>query len=236
MGFEWAYRTGEPPWDIGRPQPVLVRLEEQGAIAGSVIDVGCGTGENALYLAGRGLDVTGVDLAPTAIARASEKAAARGIRARFEVADALNLRSLGRTFDVAVDSGLFHVFSDQDRARFERSLREVLQPEARYFFLCFSDEEPGEWGPRRVSQAEIRATFSVGWRVDSIVGEHFAARDGLGDPYAPRAWLASLTRLNDGGDERRPSHATELPASHGDTVRNGVDPPAARSIGSGHDC
>ena len=140
MGFEWAYRSGEPPWDIGRPQPAFKRLAEQGAIAGSVIDVGCGTGENALYLAGLGLDVTGLDAAPTAIARAREKAIARGLAATFIVGDALDLAAVGSSFDVAVDSGLFHVFSDADRLRYERGLREVLRPGGRYFVLCFSDE------------------------------------------------------------------------------------------------
>lgn len=202
MGFEWAYQNGKPPWDIGRPQPPFVRLAEQGAIAGAVLDVGCGTGENSLYLASRGLDVTGVDAAPTAIARAGEKAAARGTRATFLVADALELASLGRSFDVAIDSGLFHTFSDPDRRRFERSLWTVLRPGARYFMLCFSDEQPGTTGPRRVSQTEIRATFSDGWQVDSIVAEHFATEDEAGFQGAPRAWLASLTRIPNGSGEQ----------------------------------
>jgi SAM-dependent methyltransferase len=194
MGFEWAYRNGEPPWDIGRPQTAFVCLAELGAVAGSVIDVGCGTGENALYLASLGHEVTGVDAAPTAIARARETAHARGVTAAFLVGDALDLSTVGRTFDVAVDSGLFHVFSDADRLRYERSLRGALRPGGRYFMLCFSDREPGTTGPRRVSQAEIRDTFSEGWRVDSIVSEHFATRDGSLGPEGPDAWLASLTR------------------------------------------
>lgn len=212
MGFEWAYRNGEPPWDIGRPQPALVRLAEQGSIAGSVVDVGCGTGESALYLAGLGLDVTGVDLAPTAIARARTTGAARGVRATFEIADALDLASLGRQFDVAVDLGMFHTLSDGERLRFERSIRGALRPGGRYFLVCFSDEEPGEGGPRRVSQAEIHATFSSGWRVDSIVPERFATRDRAGGSYSPRAWLASLTRLSD-GDGDRPASKTALGAA-----------------------
>lgn len=195
MGFEWAYVNDSAPWDIGRPQPVLVRLAAEGAIAGAVIDVGCGTGENALHLAKNGLDVLGIDLAPTAIARARQKAAERGVRAWFEIADALDLGSLGRTFDVAIDFGLFHVFSDADRVPLERGLRAILRPGARYFFMCFSDEQPGDMGPRRVSRAEIHATFAVGWRIDSIVGEHFAIRDRSGFSSPPRAWLASLTRL-----------------------------------------
>jgi SAM-dependent methyltransferase len=201
MGFEWAYRNGEPPWDIGRPQPVLVRLAEQGLISGSVIDVGCGTGENVLHLAALGLDVTGIDLAPTAVARARAKAASRGLKATFEIVDALELGALHRTFDAAVDFGLFHVFSDAERAVYERSLHGALRPGARYFFLCFSDEETGGMGPRRVSQTEIRATFTTGWRIDSIVAERFATRDASGFPEPPRAWLASLTRLPGGRDE-----------------------------------
>jgi SAM-dependent methyltransferase len=193
MGFEWAYRTGTPPWDIGRPQPAIVELTGREGLAGAVVDVGCGTGENALYLASRGLDVTGIDAAPTAIARARRKASERGLEAEFLVADALQLPEIGRSFDAAIDCGLFHTFSDAERMSFERSLYAVLRPGARYFLLCFSDLEDGSWGPRRVSQAEIRGTFSAGWRVDSIVATSFDTL--FGDGQGPRAWLASLTRL-----------------------------------------
>jgi SAM-dependent methyltransferase len=190
MAFESAYRHGSPPWDIDGPQPALVRLAEQGAISGSVIDVGCGTGENALYLVSLGLEVVGVDAAPTAIERAEAKAGLRELDATFLIADALALESLRRTFDTAIDCGLFHTFSDGDRLRFERSLHAILRPRARYFLLCFSEHEPGDWGPRRVSQAEIRATFETGWRVDAIAASRFAANiDG-----GAAAWLASITR------------------------------------------
>jgi ubiquinone/menaquinone biosynthesis C-methylase UbiE len=157
-----------------------------------VIDIGCGTGENALYLASRGISVLGVDAAPTAIAQAQEKARQRGSSATFLVADALALEGLGRTFDAAIDCGLFHTFSDLDRVRFERSLYGALRPGARYVLLGFSEHEPGELGPRRVTQPEIRATFVTGWTVDSIVAERFAASlpgDGA------HAWLALLTRI-----------------------------------------
>jgi SAM-dependent methyltransferase len=192
MGFEWAYRNGVPPWDIGRPQPAIVRLAEQGMIAGDVLDVGCGTGENALYLASRGLGVVGVDAAPTAIEQAQAKARLQGSGATFVAADALGLEGLGRMFDVAVDCGLFHTFSDADRIRFERSLHRALRADGRYVLLCFNEHQPGELGPRRVTQAEIRATFATGWTVDSIVAERFTAHlpgDGA------HAWLALLTRI-----------------------------------------
>ncbi len=209
MGFDWAYRNGTPAWDIGRAQPVVERLADEGAFVGSVLDVGCGTGENALSLAARGLVVTGVDAAPTAIARAQEKAAARGLSATFLVADALALPDLGQTFDAALDCGLFHVLSDVQRVQFERSLRAVLRPGARYFLLCFSDRQPGSMGPRRVSQAEIRTTFTDGWRVDAIEAARFATRDPVRGTQAPHAWLASLTRLADG--DRRQEGRSPVP-------------------------
>ena len=192
MGFEWAYRNGAPPWDIGQPQPAIVRLAEQGLFAGDVVDVGCGTGENALYLASRGLAVVGVDAAPTAIARAQTKARQRASSATFLVADVLRLDELGHTFDAAIDCGLFHTLSDVDRGRFERSLHQTLRAGARYVQLCFSEHQPGDRGPRRVTQAEIQATFASGWRVHSIAAERFVDRlsgDGA------NAWLALLTRV-----------------------------------------
>jgi len=201
VGFESAYRDGEPPWDIGRAQPAFARLAEEGAIAGSVVDVGCGTGENALYFASLGHDVTGIDAAPTAIARARVKAAQRAIRVTFLEADAIDVGGVTRTFDNAIDSGFFHVLSDDERVRFARRLHAALGPGGRYFMLCFSDRQPGTAGPRRVSQAEIRAAFSNGWRVDSIVEDRFATHGDSSGP-APLAWLVSLTRLPDGEPRR----------------------------------
>src|ERR1700747_1686877 len=112
-----ASYTGDTPapWDIGRPQPALARLADQGRLTGRLLDAGCGTGEHALLAASRGADVTAIHRAPTAIARARAKASERGLTARFEVADALDLGRLGLTVDTVIDSGVFHVFSDGDR-------------------------------------------------------------------------------------------------------------------------
>jgi cyclopropane fatty-acyl-phospholipid synthase-like methyltransferase len=186
--FESSY-LGTPPWDIGRPQPAIVRLAETGRITGSVLDVGCGTGENALYLAEHGFAVAGIDGAPTAIEKARAKAGQRGLSARFEVADALDLESPALPYDTVIDSGLFHVFSDEDRARFTASLGRVLRPGGTYFLMCFSEREPGDWGPRRVTQEEIRSAFSRGWRVDRIEASAFETNGGQA-----QAWLASIAR------------------------------------------
>ena len=189
--FNAAY-AGTPPWDIGRPQPAFVALAEAGAVQGSILDAGCGTGENALYFAGLGHEVWGIDGAPAAIAKAKEKAATRDLKVTFLVHDALALQTLGRTFDTVIDSGLFHVFDDEARPRYVASLAAAVRAGGRYFMLCFSDLQPGTDGPRRVTQAEIRAAFATGWRVDEIKEVTLSAWIPGG---GARSWLASLTRL-----------------------------------------
>jgi len=190
--FDTSYRTGTPPWDIGRPQAAFVRLLEAGEVRGDVLDVGCGTGEHALMAAAAGFAATGIDAAPTAIDLARGKAAERSLEVRFEVADALELPALGTQFDTVLDCGLFHVFDDDDRARFVVSLGGVVVPGGRYFMLCFSDKQPGDWGPRRVRQDELRRSFADGWRVDSI--EETVLEITI-NPEGAKAWLASFTRV-----------------------------------------
>ena len=193
---EWddSYTAGTPaPWDIGRPQPALVRLADEGRLTGRLLDAGCGTGENALLAASRGADVTGIDVAPTAIARARAKASERGLSARFEVADALDLARLDLSVDTVIDSGVFHVFNDADRARYVASLATVLRPAGTYYLMCFSDRQPGTWGPRRVRADELRTAFSDGWTVDSITADTFDINPMEGTTQV-QAWLAAIKR------------------------------------------
>lgn len=189
--FDASYRTGTPPWDIGRPQAAFVGLLEAGAIGGRVLDVGCGTGEHAVMAAAAGLPATGLDAAPTAIGIAREKAVRRKLDVRFEVGDALDLSTRGEQFDTVLDCGLFHIFGDADRARLVDSVGDVVVPGGRYFILCFSDRQPGDWGPRRVRQSELRASFSRGWIVDAI--EPTTLEITL-SPDGAQAWLATFTR------------------------------------------
>src|SRR5260221_14008529 len=108
---EWdaSYTAATPaPWDIGRPQPAFVRLADEGRLTGRLLDAGCGTGENALLAAGRGADVTGIDVAPTAIARARAKAAERGLTPRFEAADPPALGRLRLTAATGIARGALH--------------------------------------------------------------------------------------------------------------------------------
>jgi cyclopropane fatty-acyl-phospholipid synthase-like methyltransferase len=193
-GFNQSY-SGTPPWDIGRPQPVFVQLATAGEIRGRVLDIGCGTGENALYLAGLGHDVWGIDFARAAIEQARSKSLQRGIRVNFRVVDALDLSCVGQTFDTVIDSGFFHVLSDEDRPRFAHSLATVLEPKGRYFMLCFCEQETRE-GPRRVTHHDIRSTFRDGWTIEHIREAKFETTMHEGGAWA---WLASLTRSPSGG-------------------------------------
>jgi cyclopropane fatty-acyl-phospholipid synthase-like methyltransferase len=190
--FESAY-SGVPPWDIGRPQPEFMRLAEAGEIKGSVLDVGCGTGENALYLASLGHEVWGLDFAPAAIEKARPKARERGLEVTLLVWNVLELQGLKRTFDTVIDSGLFHSLTDAERLLFVHSLTAVLEPGGTYFMLCFSEHEPGSWGPRRVTEAEIRVAFGQGWRINYIRQASFESNLPRGPA---RAWLSSIARIS----------------------------------------
>ena len=196
-GWDEVYAASVPaPWDIGRPQPAFMRLAEQGLLSRRVLDAGCGTGEHTLLAAAQGADAMGVDISERAIQRARDKATERGLRARFEVADTLHLGDLGLTFDVIVDSGMFHVFDDASRARYVASLASVLRPGGHCYLMCFSDRQPGTFGPRRVRQDELRAAFSHGWTVASIQAASFDLNQtGLGVTSA-QAWLAAIERIS----------------------------------------
>ena len=187
--FEEIYK-GVPPWEIDGPQSEIVKLVEHGEIRSTILDVGCGTGENALYLAGLGYEVQGIDIVPGAIEKAVKKAKDRSLYATFLVRDALILEKLGKKFNTVIDSGFFHVLPDKKRPIFATSLASVLNPGGTYFMMCFSENEPGSWGPRRVTQPEIRESFGQGWLVNYIREAEFDTN--LGSRKC-RAWLSSIT-------------------------------------------
>jgi SAM-dependent methyltransferase len=196
-GLPWdaSYRGEQPaPWDIGQPQPAIVRLACHGGFAGAVLDAGCGTGENALYVASLGLPVLGVDVAETALGIARQKAADRGIKAEFATADALRLERLERKFRTVLDCGLFHTFDDVDeRTRFAASLASVTEHDGTLYVLCFSDKG-SKLGPHPISQEELRAAFNPnnGWNVSAIEPDWIHAR--IHDVGAP-AWFATIKRI-----------------------------------------
>ncbi|HWD06046.1 MAG TPA: class I SAM-dependent methyltransferase [Amycolatopsis sp.] len=193
-GVPWdaSYAGGLAPWDVG-PQPAVVRAVADGAFAGNVLDAGCGSGENALLVAEQGLTVLGVDVAETAVARAREKAAERGLAAEFATADALHLEELGRSFDTVLDSGLLHTFNAGERRAYVASVANVTNSGGTLYVLCFSDAGP-ETGPHPVTEAELRDAFTpdTGWRLASLERDRVHTR--FHEHGAP-GWFATVQRL-----------------------------------------
>jgi SAM-dependent methyltransferase len=189
--FEDWYKA-VPPWDIGRPQQVFIDLEKQKLIKGKVLDVGCGTGENALFLAEKGYEVSGVDFSPTAIQKAKEKAQSRNLKADFEVADALKLSDNGTKADCIIDCGLFHCFNDDERAIFVEQLYKTLTENGLYHFLCFSEKETREGGPRRIAKQEIETVFSKGWKILNLKDVFF---ENTLHENGSRAYLVTLQKV-----------------------------------------
>jgi len=194
--FDKLYR-GEPaveggpkpegvPWDIGQAQPRVMELEALGGFAGEVLDIGCGLGDNAIYLASRGHSVTGLDGSPAAIEQARSRAAQAGVSVTFAVADATNLTGYDGHFDTVVDSGLYHCLDDDGREAYAAGLYRATRPGARWHLYCFSDGNVnGIVAPiRSVSEVSLRDTLTAnGWRIDFIgpttyLANKFAFRSG----------------------------------------------------------
>jgi SAM-dependent methyltransferase len=200
--FNDAYQTGTPPWVIGQPQRAIVALEQTGMIRGAVLDIGCGLGEHTILLAALDYDVLGIDYAQNAVAQARENAARKGVDARFEVADAMNLGA-EPGYDTVIDSALFHIFSDDaDRERYVASLHRAIRPGGVLHLLALADTGRG-FGPS-VSEAVVRAAFSDGWQIEGletttyrgIVGAAHAESLGLpvGTVVDEPAWLGRVRR------------------------------------------
>jgi SAM-dependent methyltransferase len=175
--FEPFYQSDQrPPWDLDGPTGFVVDLESRGQFRGQILDAGCGTGENALYLASRGHSVVGIDAAPSAIARATLKARERGLRnVTFVEADACDIPGVDATFDTVLDCGFFHVLSAADQTRYVRALHRATRPGATLHLLCFSDANPPRTDQRPVgcfthgvSEAELRQAFGERWELAAV--------------------------------------------------------------------
>jgi SAM-dependent methyltransferase len=200
--FDDAYKTRTAPWVIDEPQAAIVELQRAGWIHSKVLDIGCGTGEHTILLTRLGYDVLGIDFSPHAVEQARASAAEKGVDARFEVADAMNLGS-DPGYQTVVDSALFHIFDDADRARYVSSLHAAVRPGGLVHVLALSDAGRG-FGPQ-VSETDIRGAFGEGWVLEALDTTTYrgvvqeAQAEAIGLPVGTRvdepAWLARVRRV-----------------------------------------
>ncbi len=200
--FDSAYETHTAPWVIGEPQPSVLALESTGRLRSPVLDIGCGLGEHTILLTRLGYQVRGIDFAPHAVEQARANAAARGVDAHFEVGDAFDLDP-ATPYETILDSALFHIFDDTDRAQYVQSLHRAIRPGGYVHVLALSDGGRG-FGPQ-VSEQVIRTAFSDGWDLESletttyrgVVGQAHAELLGLpaGTIVDEPAWLARVRRV-----------------------------------------
>ena len=191
--FAGMYAEGIPPWQIDRPQPEVIQLIENGKFESPVLDLGCGTGDNAIELARRGLVVKGLDAVPEALDRARKKTEQAGLKQspEFVLGDALRLAESGLKARTVLDCALFHTFSDEERKDYIRGLEAVLSPRGRLHILSFSELETRQPGPRRLSLSEIAESFGTGWRLEDSVRCRYWDRVR---PDGAHAWRVTFVR------------------------------------------
>ncbi|MDJ0362316.1 class I SAM-dependent methyltransferase [Rhodococcus sp. H29-C3] len=179
--FDKLYGDGEKmgplmPWNIGGPQPAVRALCDGGGFRGHVVDLGCGLGDNALYLASTGLQVTGIDVSHVAIDCARDKAKRLGLEVDFQVADAFGLAEAGTTFDSILDSAFFHTLPKESVPEYSSLVRSISVVGAELQLFTFSEEMTPDFpGPRRVSATELRTAFSADWIINTISSAQYSS-------------------------------------------------------------
>ncbi|MEU5053678.1 class I SAM-dependent methyltransferase [Streptomyces sp. NPDC021096] len=170
------------PWDIGRPQPALVAVHEAGMVHGDVLDVGCGLGDNATFLAARGHRVTAVDVSETAVREARRRAVAKGVDVDFVVGDATRLSGYEGRFGTVLDSACYHSLAEDQRRPYLAVLHEACRPGALLHMFAFAEELEAPFpGPHRHSARSLRDVVGSIWNVVSVEEAAYASSLGVDD-------------------------------------------------------
>jgi SAM-dependent methyltransferase len=191
--FRQAYKEGSPPWDIGKPDFNLVRTVTTTPIVPcKALEIGCGTGDNAIWLAQQGFQVVGIDASEIAIQKANEKAADANAPCTFVVLDFLKSQAEGAPFGFAFDRGCFHVFdSDEDRTKFAEQVHRHLGDDGLWLSLIGNaDEKRDSPGPPQRTARQIANAVEPDFEILSLVVSHFE----VNLPYQPRAWVCLMRK------------------------------------------
>jgi SAM-dependent methyltransferase len=191
------YRTGDLPWDSGRPSAELIRiLREWEIVPCRALELGCGTGENAIYLAQQGFEVTALDIAPLAIERAEAKARSASVSVKLLAADVLALPDLGPQFPFVFDRGLYHAVRRENLEGYLRTLERVCAAGGWYLTLTGNANDPvvAEHGPPRVKAQELCGELDGLFALVQLREFTFEGAPYEGTPFRPLAWSALLRR------------------------------------------
>ena len=193
--WERVYK-GQSPFDVKAPEQWVVELEKNHKIRGKVLDSGCGSGHDAIYLASKGYSVVGIDISETAIKKAKEKAAEKGVKTvEFLCENVVKLSGHDNEFDTAMDIGLFHSLDGDDPSKYTEALHRACKLNSAVYLRAFSDSNSlreNYKGPR-CTEKQIRSAFSEGWKIGSL--EEKEIKVMLPDEtVSAYAWFAEIYR------------------------------------------
>lgn len=191
--YEERYRGGDAPWDVGRADSNLIStVRTFGIKPCKALDIGCGTGDNSIWLSQEGFQVVGVDSSYRAVEKAREKAIQTGARCKFVVADFLEDQLEEAPFGFAFDRGCFHSFSRaEDREGFAAKVAKCLEDGGLWLNLSGSADEKREGpGPPKLKAADIVHGVEGYFEILSLVSGYFESNS----PRPPRAWVCLMRK------------------------------------------